>query len=757
VRAPWVVFNGGGYELLAQKIAKVSDFQPKSEKLFQTRNDSALTHDGPIERINIPACILENLTQDEDRRSRFRMAQFVMSHNQVMAASGLLALAALAVSAHGATYYVGGSGSDSNSGLSASAPFRTIQAAANLTAPGDVVYVMNGVYTTCAGCNVLDITRSGTADAWIAYRAYPGHRPFLNAGAAWNAIQVHGGASYIEISGFQVKGNLPNVTLAQCTAQALEATPDPACNGNGIDVDGRQDGAHKPHHILIAGNEVYDCPGGGIGTEEADYLTIQDNFVHDNALYSRYGNSGISVFESWNYDLGPAPHTIVRRNRLFDNRSLVPYGDTGKPTDGDGIIIDTSRNNQPGSDDIGAYQGGFLVENNLSVNNGGGGLLAYQSDNITFLNNTVYGNGLVVEYSDVFINQSGTVNVWNNLIESAATGTAVNVYGSTAVQFDYNIYWTGPVNATPGPHDLTADPQFNALGTEPATSDFHPVEDSPAVHSGNLAVAPPDDLESLTRPQRPGAVNRGAYESAISGSVAFPAAGVVNAASYQGGGVAPGELLTIFGTGFGAKPIALAGYGSDLFLPVEAGDTRVYFDNIAAPMIYSYSGQVSAVAPYEISGTTQVQVEYAGLRSQPVAIPVSAAAPGVYCYAGGTGQAVAVNTLTDGTVNLNIDHPVASGSYLTFFITGEGVTAAPWADGMLPVAPLFPMPTAQVSVRIGGVPSNCSGNWVGMIFAGITQVNACVPAGVPTGDAVPLVVSVGGVSAQAGVTVRIGS
>jgi parallel beta-helix repeat protein len=156
------------------------------------------------------------------------------------------------------------------------------------------------------------------------------------------------------------------------------------------------------------------------------------------------------------------------------------------------------------------YEGGFLVENNLSVNNGGGGLLAYQSDNITFLNNTMYGNGLVVNYADIFVNQSGSVNVWNNVVESAATGTAVNVYGSTGVQFDYNLYWNGPVNTTAGAHDLTADPQFNVLGTDPAGSDFHVLANSPAARTGNLTVAPADDLEGLSRPQQAGTVNRGA-------------------------------------------------------------------------------------------------------------------------------------------------------------------------------------------------------------------------------------------------------
>jgi uncharacterized protein (TIGR03437 family) len=232
---------------------------------------------------------------------------------------------------------------------------------------------------------------------------------------------------------------------------------------------------------------------------------------------------------------------------------------------------------------------------------------------------------------------------------------------------------------------------------------------------------------------------------------------VLNGASFVGGAVSPGELVTIFGTGFGASPIALASYGNDGYLPAEVGATRVYFDNVAAPMIYSFSRQVSAVAPYGISGATQLQVEYAGLRSQPVSIPVTSAAPGIYCYAGGVGQAVAINSYPDQTVAYNQARPATHGSYLTFFITGEGQMTTPWADGMLPVAPLFPNPAAPINVSMGGVPSECSGNWAGLIYAGVTQVNACVPAGAPRGDAVPLEVTVGGMVAQSGVTVRIGS
>jgi uncharacterized protein (TIGR03437 family) len=668
----------------------------------------------------------------------------------------IIALAALTVSAYGATYYVSGTGSDANSGRSENTAFATLQTAANLTLPGDTVYIMNGSYTTCTSCDLVDITRSGTPDAWITYTAYAGHKPLLSLGSGWNTINVHGGAAYIVISGLTVVGNLANVTEAQCITDSQLPTPDPACNGNGITVDGRQDGVNKPHHILIENNEVYNTLGGGIGTEEADYITVQDNYVHDTSYYSRYGASGISLYESWNYDNGPMPHSIIRRNRLFNNRSVIPYQNTGKPTDGEGIIIDTSRNNQSGSDPIGPYEGGFLIENNLSVNNGGAGIECYQSDNITFLNNTMYGNGLVVMYADILVNQSGNVNVWNNVVYSVQPGIAVNVFSTPNLQFDYNIYWNGPVEATQGPHDFVVDPRFNAPGTDPTSSDFHVVQDSPAQGSGNFAVAPSDDLEGLSRPQQPGVVNRGAFESVISDSLSFPADGLVNAASYAAG-VAPGELVAIFGTGFGASPIALATYQTDGYLPVEVGSTRVYFDGVAAPMIYSSDGQVSSVAPYEISEVTEVQLEYQGLRSQPVPLPVSVALPGIYCYSGGTGQAVAVNTIAGEYGSFNQDQPVLPGGYITFFITGEGLTSAPWADGMLPTGPSFPAPAGEVSVTIGGLVSNCSSNFVGLVYAGVTQVNACVPSSTPSGDAVPLQVIIGGVPSQPGVTVRIGN
>lgn len=44
------------------------------------------------------------------------------------------------------TYYVSGKGSARNNGLTTNSDFRTLQRAANLMQPGDVVMMLNGTY-----------------------------------------------------------------------------------------------------------------------------------------------------------------------------------------------------------------------------------------------------------------------------------------------------------------------------------------------------------------------------------------------------------------------------------------------------------------------------------------------------------------------------------------------------------------------------------------------------------------------------------
>ena len=225
---------------------------------------------------------------------------------------------------------------------------------------------------------------------------------------------------------------------------------------------------------------------------------------------------------------------------------------------------------------------------------------------------------------------------------------------------------------------------------------------------------------------------------------AIAATGIVNAASFQNAAVAPGEMVTIFGTGFGPPAIAVAQY-ADGQLPRSIGETRVLFDGIAAPMIYASAGQVTAIAPYGISGSTQVQVEYQGTATAPVSVPVAAAAPGIFTCPNKPGVALVINASAGNTISCNADFVLpAPGSVITFFVTGEGATTPAMEDGRLPAGPSIPAPSAAWAATVGGVDSpRCAATFAGLIYAGVTQINACIPDGAPRTASVPLAFRVG--------------
>jgi hypothetical protein len=159
--------------------------------------------------------------------------------------SCILHFTIISVHAQEKNYYVSGTGNDSNSGLSISRPFLTIQKASNLSNPGDTVFVMNGTYTNIYS-DVVTIKRSGSADKWIVYTAYPGHHPVLQFNG-WQGFDVYG-AAYIVISGFEIIGNNANMDSITAYAERNNGN-NPLTSGNGISV--QPNGTQYPHHILI--------------------------------------------------------------------------------------------------------------------------------------------------------------------------------------------------------------------------------------------------------------------------------------------------------------------------------------------------------------------------------------------------------------------------------------------------------------------------------------------------------------------------
>ncbi len=250
-------------------------------------------------------------------------------------------------------------------------------------------------------------------------------------------------------------------------------------------------------------------------------------------------------------------------------------------------------------------------------------------------------------------------------------------------------------------------------------------------------------------------VNSQAFGITQAGALtSITAAGIVNAASFTGGAVAPGLIVTIFGTGLG--PPALTEATVDAVaraFPTELEGTRVLFDGAAAPLLYVSATQLSAVTPFGVAGRqfTQIEVETRGVRSAPVFMPVAATAPAIFTQsAQGTGPGAILNQ--NFTVN-GPANPAAPGAFVFLFATGGGVVTPAAADGRL--AQGVSSTVAQVTAEVDGQPAEVfyAGGAPDLI-GGVLQVNLRLPANLRPGN-LPVVIRAGETASQAQVTVSV--
>jgi uncharacterized protein (TIGR03437 family) len=230
---------------------------------------------------------------------------------------------------------------------------------------------------------------------------------------------------------------------------------------------------------------------------------------------------------------------------------------------------------------------------------------------------------------------------------------------------------------------------------------------------------------------------------------------VASSASGQAGLIAPGELVTIYGSGLGPASGVASQLTTSGLVPTTVAGTTVYFNGAAAPILYASATQVNVVTPFDLNANSpaQVVVSYGGNLSAAMTVPTTAATPAIFTLDGsGTGQILAVN-VADGSIN-GPNHPAKAGSSVFLYLTGAGQTNPPGTDGQLGAVPL-PLLNFPVTATIGGqsVTPSYAGGAPGVV-AGVTQVNLTIPSGLTAG-AVPIQLSVGGANTQNGTTIWV--
>ena len=208
---------------------------------------------------------------------------------------------------------------------------------------------------------------------------------------------------------------------------------------------------------------------------------------------------------------------------------------------------------------------------------------------------------------------------------------------------------------------------------------------------------------------------------------AFAPSGVLNAATFRAGALAPGELVSIFGTGIGPDKGVAASFDEHVGFPTAVQDTTVEIAGIPTPLMYVSSTQINLQVPFEVAGlaSASVRVRRSGTLAEAI-LPVADASPGIF---GSLRQAAILNE--DGTLN-NSDQPALRGHVITVFATGQGMVEPALATNR--VAPLSPLcRSPNVKATIGDQPARVDFAGMAPGFVGLWQLNIVVPDDAPDG------------------------
>jgi hypothetical protein len=402
----------------------------------------------------------------------------------------------------GVTYYVSTSGSDTNAGT-LSAPWRTIQHAANTVKAGDTVQVRAGTYN-----EIVTMKTSGNSTSgYITFQNYPGEAAIidgtgLSVGSSGQTglFSLEGTFSYIVIEGFEIRnyssstrGKVPvgidfegagsnieilnnhihNIaqTLTSCSAAnalgvALYGTQAPAAISNvtfyGNQVDHNTTGCSENvsfdgnvQYWIMGNNSVHD--GDNIGLDNIGFEGVSPNSAYDQA---RDG----WVFQNTIYNI------TSTTNPVYHNQ----VGADGYYCDGctriivERNLIHDSDLSELASEHSGHTSSYVIFRNNIIYNSlyvglsiGGYASKVGGSDHIVIVNNSLWNDGT-----------HGSSGLGEFQIQYYATNNTVqnNIFDDYTLSSKYLVY--DFTSSEPSPAALDYNVEYDTAGTSGALYDW---------------------------------------------------------------------------------------------------------------------------------------------------------------------------------------------------------------------------------------------------------------------------------------------
>ena len=338
----------------------------------------------------------------------------------------------------GVCRYVDPSGNDNNPG-SSGAPFRSLQRAAGVVNPGDVVVVRNGAYT--GGSTILEISRSGTAAAPIVFQAENQWGAVIEGRSNSSGTGIRISGNYIRVQGFEVRGT----------------------NHYGIEAFGGGNVTVAQNHVHDVGHYCTSTSNGIVGINAyVPNLLIEQNVVHDIGRWADGENGCRTTNRYWqNHDHGVyhglGDNVIIRDNVFYNftrGWAIQRYDGARTPVSNLQIVNNTFAGGNPNKDGqiiIASPVVGLVIANNIF----------YQPRTAGVWFDTGRLRGLVA----------------NNLTDRASLSTGA----TSGLAFAANL--------------LSRDPGFR----DAAKGDFHLLPGSPAIGAGRHLANVLGDLNRTPR------------------------------------------------------------------------------------------------------------------------------------------------------------------------------------------------------------------------------------------------------------------
>ncbi len=326
--------------------------------------------------------------------------------------------------------YVALDGNDRNPGT-ADQPLATISRGVAMAEAGQTVLVRGGDYRQ----SVQFKAKFGTPDAYITLRAYPGEKVKLIVDRGLDGVSFRRGNAYINVACFEMAGPTqqsdaippsPDYHRNRTLAGQGGARDTPNNYGHGVSIGDRADtraGHPVNHHIRIIANDIHDFSAGGISALESNHISAIGNRTYRNAKYSCYSASGIAfgyMLDGGGPDNEDGYSNYIIGNVSYENEniSLQCFTDNlgAIITDGNGIIIDD--NDSQGD----KFTARTLIADNVSYNNGGRGIIVFNSSKVDVINNATYRNAFTENLMgrndpspEIGVADAEDVNVYNNI------------------------------------------------------------------------------------------------------------------------------------------------------------------------------------------------------------------------------------------------------------------------------------------------------------------------------------------------------